>query len=78
MQGVVPDWYYLLDLINPMSVYAALVFLNVGLSFPTGSASTPQLQYPEFYTSGLMVFILFLWIVVFFALSYWRFSKKDI
>lgn len=78
-QGIVPDWYFLVDLINPMSVYSALVFLNVeGLGFGTGGSITPQLQYPEFYSSGLMVFILILWIVGFFALSYWRFSRKDI
>jgi Cu-processing system permease protein len=76
--GIVPDWYYLLDLINPMSVYAALVFLNISGGSPTFGGSTPQLQYPEFYSSGLMVLILLIWIVGFSALAYWRFSKKDI
>ena len=30
MSGTAPDWYYLIDLINPMSVYSALVFINIG------------------------------------------------
>lgn len=77
MSGTAPDWYFLIDLVNPMSVYSALVFLNIGGGIPTGT-SAAQLQYPSFYSSGLMILILCIWIVGFFALSYWRFSKKDI
>ncbi len=77
VSGVVPDWYFLIDLINPMSVYTALVFLNVGGGIPS-AGTTPQLQYPEFYSSWLMMLILCIWIIAFSALSYWRFSKKDI
>ena len=77
MSGMAPDWYFLIDLVNPMSVYSALVFLNIGGGIPTGT-TTAQLQYPSFYSSGLMLLILCIWIVGFFALSYWRFSKKDI
>jgi Cu-processing system permease protein len=76
--GKVADWYFIIDLINPMSVYTALVYLNVGGGVPAIGATTPQLQYPSFYSSGLLVFILFLWIIAFFGLSYWRFKKKDI
>lgn len=76
--GNAPDWYYLVQLINPMSAYSALVTLNIG-SISIATASTaPQLQYPSFYTSGLMVLILLIWIVGFSLLSYWRFSRKDI
>ena len=78
ISGNVPEWYFLIDLFNPMSVYTGLVYLNVsGVSSVIGS-TTPQLQYPEFYTSGLLVLILVIWIITFFGLSYWRFSKKDI
>jgi len=78
MTGVVPDWYFLIDLVNPMSVYSALVFLNIGGgSVPSGGTSV-ALQYPEFYTTGLLALILVLWVVCFSLLSYWRFSKKDI
>jgi Cu-processing system permease protein len=77
LAGSAPDWYYLIELINPISVYTALVYLNIGGGIPAGATSTPM-QYPEFYTSELMVLILLIWIIAFFGLSYWRFSKKDI
>jgi len=79
-QGIVPDWYYLVDLVNPMSVYSALITLNIGSISSAGSSmgAAPQIGYPEFYTSGLMILILFVWIAGFLSLSYWRFNKKDI
>ena len=79
MQGKIPDWYYLADLVNPMSVYSALITLNIG-SIGSGFSSmgTPTLEYPGFYTSGLMILILCIWIIGFLALAYWRFYKKDI
>ncbi len=76
MSGNAPEWYYAVQLVNPMTVYSTLVTLSFG-SMPTAMA-TPQLQYPEFYTSGLMVLILFIWIIGFLSLSYWRFYKRDI
>jgi len=78
LSGSAPDWYFMIDLINPMSVFSALVFLNVGGGLSSMDSMSVQMQYPEFYSSGLMVLILAAWIVGFFALSYWRFSKKDI
>ena len=79
MSGNAPEWYYAVQLVNPMTVYSTLVTLSVG-SFGSMSTAmaTPQLQYPEFYTSGLMVLILFIWIIGFLSLSYWRFYKRDI
>ena len=78
MSGSAPDWYFMIDLINPMSVFSALVFLNVGGGLSAMESMSVQMQYPEFYSSGLMVLILAAWIIGFFSLSYWRFSKKDI
>ncbi|MDG6219691.1 MAG: ABC transporter permease subunit, partial [Candidatus Thermoplasmatota archaeon] len=75
--GTAPDWYFVIDLINPMSVYTALVFLNIG-GTTSPDFSGFQLQYPEFYSSGLMVLILLAWIIGFFALSYLRFKNKDV
>ena len=77
--GNVPEWYYGVQLINPMSAYSALVSLNVGNmdTISTGTGGV-QLHYPEFYTSGLMLAIIAIWIVSFLALAYWRFYKKDI
>ncbi len=77
--GIAPNWYYSIQLINPMSAYSALVYLNLGGGGAVSvGGTTTQLQYPEFYTSGLMILVLILWIIIPFALSYWRFSKKDI
>ena len=77
LEGIVPEWYYGIQLINPMSVYSALVTLNVE-GILSSASSTVQIQYPSFYTTWLMVLILFVWIVGFLLLSYWRFYKKDI
>jgi Cu-processing system permease protein len=80
MSGNAPGWYYSIQLINPMTVYSMLVTLSIGSygSAISAASAAPQLQYPGFYTSGLMILILFIWIIGFLSLAYWRFYKKDI
>ena len=74
--GSFPEWYYILELINPLSVYSALISLNVGpVSTMQGAIS---ISYPSFYSSGLMILILIIWIVSFLFLAFWRFNKRDI
>jgi len=74
--GSFPEWYYILELINPLSVYSALISLNVGpVSTMQGAIS---FSYPSFYSSGLMILILIIWIVSFLLLAFWRFNKSDI
>jgi len=74
--GTFPEWYYILELINPISVYSALISLNVGpVSTMQGTFS---ISYPSFYSSGLMILILIIWIVSFLLLAFWRFNKSDI
>lgn len=74
--GGFPDWYFTLELFNPLSVYSALISLNVGpVSTMQGVLS---ISYPSFYSSGLMVLILIAWIVVSLILAFWRFDKRDI
>lgn len=74
--GGFPDWYFTLELFNPLSVYSALISLNVGpVSTMQGVLS---ISYPSFYSSGLMVLILIAWIVVSLILAFWRFDKGDI
>lgn len=74
--GGFPDWYFTLELFNPLSVYSALISLNVGpVSTMQGALS---ISYPSFYSSGLMVLILIAWIVVSLILAFWRFGKRDI
>ena len=73
INGNVPDWYYVLQLINPTSVYSALVSLNVGLELMETVG-----EYPTFYTTELLVTVLIIWITVFLILTFWRFRRKDI
>jgi len=73
INGNAPDWYYVLQLINPTSVYSALVSLNVGLELMETVG-----EYPTFYTTELLVTVLIIWITVFLMLTFWRFRRKDI
>ena len=74
--GGFPDWYHALELFNPLSVYSALISLNVGpVSTMQGAFS---MSYPSFYSSGLMASILILWIVSFLLLAFWRFDRRDV
>jgi len=76
LSGGFPDWYYALELFNPLSVYSALISLTVGpVSTMQGAFS---MSYPSFYSSGLMASILILWIVSFLLLAFWRFDRRDI
>jgi Cu-processing system permease protein len=70
-----PDWYHILNLFNPLTVYSSLVTLNVG---PAISMNNITINYPEYYTNLLMTIILFTWIGLFMLLSYLRFNKTDI
>jgi Cu-processing system permease protein len=84
LQGLIhitiPDWYYGLTLLNPISAYSALVGLNVGpvaasiQQNPTGI----DLTYPGFYSTGLMVLILVAWIVLFLICAIMVFRRRDI
>lgn len=76
IEGNLPDWYYAIDLINPLSVYATLVSINV---VPIGVNQLPiEFNYPSFYSNPLLVSILLCWILVFLLLSYFVFTRKDI
>jgi len=68
----VPDWYYGISLINPLSAYSGLVSLNIN------SEAAGAGLLPSFYTSPLMIVILIIWIIVPLILTYFLFNKKDI
>jgi Cu-processing system permease protein len=71
-----PDWYFVLNLFNPISVYSTLITLAIGpVQTSTGSGFIPN---PSWYSTGLLLTILVVWIIVFFILSVWRFQRKDI
>jgi Cu-processing system permease protein len=72
--GEIPDWYFGLQLLNPLFVYSTLISLNVSQVSPLGFSE----NYPSFITSELMVSILFLWILIFFFCAFYVFKRKDI
>jgi len=73
--GDFPEWYHALTLLNPLSVYSALVSLNVG---PVSTIEGISVSYPAFYSSGVMILILLIWIVGFLLLNFWMFDRRDI
>jgi Cu-processing system permease protein len=79
IEGNIPEWYHILGLLNPLQTYSTLVTLNVGPAASMASQGDLAMRgFPSFFSSGLMVFILLLWIVPFIILSYLRFKSKDI
>jgi Cu-processing system permease protein len=73
---VVPDWYHVLNLFNPLSVYSAIISVTIGpVQSTTGAGLIPN---PSWYSAGLLMGVLLIWIVVFFVLAIWRFQRKDI
>ncbi len=72
----VPDWYFVLNLFNPISVYSALITITIGpVQSATGSGLIPN---PSWFSTGLLFGVLLAWIIVFFILAVWRFQRKDI
>lgn len=71
-----PDWYFVLNLFNPISVYSTLIALAIApVQTSTGSGLIPN---PSWYSTGLLLGVLVVWVIVFFTLSVWRFQRKDI
>ena len=71
-----PDWYFVLNLFNPISVYSTLITLAITpIQTSTGSGLIPN---PLWYSTGLLLGVLVIWVIVFFTLSVWRFQRKDI
>jgi Cu-processing system permease protein len=75
-QLIVPDWYHVLNLFNPISVYSILIGITIApVQSSTGAGFIPT---PSWYSTSLLLGVLFTWIVVFFILTIWRFHQKDI
>lgn len=73
---VIPDWYYVLSFINPIAVYSSLIGITIG---PVQSSiDAGMIPYPSWYSPGLLLGVLVLWIIVFFSVAVWRFQQKDI
>lgn len=68
-----PNWYYIANIINPLSAFSLLVSLNVG---PVQAGIAGKI--PSFYTTGTALLILFLWIIIPLITALFVFNKKDI
>jgi Cu-processing system permease protein len=73
---VTPDWYHILNLFNPTTVYSSLLTTTLGPVSSMDAASF--IQAPSWYSGGLLSGVLLAWIIVFFVLAVWRFRRKDI
>ncbi len=67
-----PDWYFAVNLRNPMQVYVSLVSLIVP------SAAAEMSVVPEWYSAPLLVLVLCVWIVGCLSLAMWRFDRRDV
>ncbi|MBN1861292.1 MAG: ABC transporter permease [Candidatus Thermoplasmatota archaeon] len=73
---VAPDWYHVANLLNPITVYSSVITMTIGpVQSSTGAGLIPN---PSWYSPGLLLGVLLLWIVVFFVVAAWRFQRKDI
>ncbi len=73
--GNIPEWYYAIILFNPIDVYSSLISITIR---PVTTSISGVVPYPSWYSPGLLLGVLILWIVVFFVLAAWRFDRKDI
>ncbi len=72
---IAPDWYHVLNLLNPTSVYSSILTSAIG---PISSTTAGIIPPPSWYSAGALVGVLFLWIFIFFIVGLWRFQRKDI
>jgi len=71
-----PDWYYAIEMINPLSSYRALVSLNVESVSNAGQQIMGT--FPDFYSTPVLSSLLFVWLVVFLSFSILLFKKRDL
>jgi len=74
--GSIPDWYYAVEMINPLSSYNGLVSVNIESVSNTGSQFI--VTYPDFYSTPILTSVLLVWLIVFLALSILVFKKRDL
>lgn len=72
----IPDWYYALNMINPISSFSYLVILNVVSN--TGMMLGSIESLPGFMTNSVFVLIMLIWIIIPVFLSILFFERKDI
>jgi len=74
LEGTIPEWYYYISLINPLSIFGNLNSIALNLSF----GQQVPITYPSIFSGELMAVLLIVWILVLLILSIWRFNTQDI
>jgi Cu-processing system permease protein len=74
--GNIPDWYYAIEMINPLSSYNGLVSINI--ESVSGMGQQFIGSYPDFYSTPILTFVLLIWLIVFLTLSILLFKKRDL
>ncbi len=74
--GNIPDWYYAMEMINPLSSYNGLVSINIESVSNIGQQFIGS--YPDFYSTPILTFVLLVWLIVFLMLSIFIFKKRDL
>jgi Cu-processing system permease protein len=73
----IPDWYYAINIINPLEAYSQLISLNIG-PIRNMQLDITNLSLPSFYTNEIMLGILFIWIILLILFTFLMFKRKDI
>ena len=73
--GGIPEWYYGLSMINPISSYGLMVSINV---VPSGQIMGSIEGLPGFVNTAVLTAILLVWIILPVFLSALFFERKDI
>ena len=69
----IPSWLYAVDLLNPITEYSRLLSLSI-----SSVADFNTIPMPDFYSTELMIGLLFLWTLVMLFISWIRFRYTDI
>jgi len=73
MAGLIPDWYFAINLINPQSAYSGLVSINI-IELEADTVTS----LPSFYNNGVLLSLILIWIIVPLILSYILFKRRDV
>lgn len=74
--GDIPDWYFAIEMINPLSSYNGLVSINIGSVSNVGQQFLGS--YPDFYSTPILTLVLLIWLALFLILSILLFKKRDL
>jgi Cu-processing system permease protein len=72
----IPDWYYAVEMINPLSSYNILVSINIESVSSIGQGLV--VSYPSFYSTQILTLVLIVWLTAFLAFSALLFKKRDL